>query len=414
MNRGSSSNNIITKLVQENEDIVLVPLLSSNQQSTDDLLVSEHNLQDFQSFCSMYISRVIRFHNPMGLRSSRVCCFEALKSIPVVFILSIVAWSYYAYVVQMCILTIDNVPKKVIYLFIYHPLLFLFLWSYYQTMFKPLAGPPSEFYVGEAEGERIATAQTLDERRMTLLRFCRRANLPVLTRHFDGSIRYCFLCRCIKPDRAHHCSLCGKCVLRYDHHCPWTNSCVSYANYKFFVLFLGWALLFCTYVAATSLEYFIVFWQGIANARGDGGDSTSPGGKFHLLFLFFASIMFAISVSSLFFYHLYLSGKNRTTLESFRAPIFSDGPQKDGFNLGYKQNFQEIFGKTLLAAIIPIWTTRGDGVHYQVNSLLLGGLQQQQQFGGVSNDVLVPLDTTANSMNNDHNYLLNENNKMDK
>ncbi|CAF4507836.1 unnamed protein product, partial [Rotaria magnacalcarata] len=48
----------------------------------------------------------------MGLRSSRVCCFEALKSIPVVFILSIVAWSYYAYVVQMCILTIDNVPKK--------------------------------------------------------------------------------------------------------------------------------------------------------------------------------------------------------------------------------------------------------------------------------------------------------------
>ncbi|CAF4929959.1 unnamed protein product [Rotaria magnacalcarata] len=204
----------------------------------------------------------------MGLRSSRVCCFEALKSIPVVFILSIVAWSYYAYVVQMCILTIDNVPKKVIYLFIYHPLLFLFLWSYYQTMFKPLAGPPSEFYVGEAEGERIATAQTLDERRMTLLRFCRRANLPVLTRHFDGSIRYCFLCRCIKPDRAHHCSLCGKCVLRYDHHCPWTNSCVSYANYKFFVLFLGWALLFCTYVAATSLEYFIVFWQGIANARG--------------------------------------------------------------------------------------------------------------------------------------------------
>jgi palmitoyltransferase len=83
--------------------------------------------------------------------------------------------------------------------------------------------------------------------------------------------------------------------------------------------------------------------------------------------------MFAISVSSLFFYHLYLTGKNRTTLgrflkiriilnntfwlESFRAPIFADGPQKDGFNLGYKQNFQEIFGKKLLSALIPIPTT---------------------------------------------------------
>jgi hypothetical protein len=40
-----------------------------------------------------------------------------------------------------------------------------------------------------------------------------------------------------------------------------TNSCISYANYKFFILFLGWALVFCTYVAGTSLEYFIQFWQ---------------------------------------------------------------------------------------------------------------------------------------------------------
>lgn len=95
---------------------------------------------------------------------------------------------------------------------------------------------------------------------------------------FLVGVRYCFLCQCIKPDRAHHCSVCGKCVLRYDHHCPWwvkpderdvelggvvsrTNSCVSFANYKFFVLFLGWALTFCAYVAATSLEYFIIFWQ---------------------------------------------------------------------------------------------------------------------------------------------------------
>jgi len=67
--------------------------------------------------------------------------------------------------------------------------------------------------------------------------------------------------------------------------------------------------------------------------------------------------MFAISVASLFFYHLYLTAKNRTTLESFRAPIFADGPQKEGFNLGYKQNFQEIFGKNSLRALLPFFTT---------------------------------------------------------
>jgi len=331
----------------------------------------------------------------MSLRASRMCCFETLKSIPVLFILSIVAWSYYAYVVQMCFLTVENVSKRVIYLIFYHPLLILFLWSYYRTMFQRLAGPPSEFYADESESERIALAQTLDERRAALVRLCRRANLPVLTRHFDGSIRYCFQCKCVKPDRAHHCSVCGQCVLKYDHHCPWTNSCISYANYKYFVLFLGWAFAFCVYVALTSLEYFILFWQDINNAK-------SPGGRFHLLFLFFASVMFAISVSSLFFYHLFLTGKNRTTLESFRAPVFADGPQKEGFNLGCRRNFHEIFGQDLFRALIPVYTTRGDGVHYQVNSALLGSVPNSTA------DVIIPLDTPSNSMATDRNYLLGD------
>jgi len=87
--------------------------------------------------------------------------------------------------------------------------------------------------------------------------------------------------------------------------------------------------------------------------------------------------MFAISVSSLFFYHLFLTAKNRTTLESFRAPIFANGPQKEGFNLGCKRNYQEIFGTSFFKSILPISTTRGDGVHYQVNSMIFGGLQQQ-------------------------------------
>ena len=39
----------------------------------------------------------------MSLRASRTLCFDILKTIPVGFILSIIAWSYYAYVVQMCI-----------------------------------------------------------------------------------------------------------------------------------------------------------------------------------------------------------------------------------------------------------------------------------------------------------------------
>lgn len=38
-------------------------------------------------------------------------------------------------------------------------------------------------------------------------------------RTMNGSLRYCDKCMVIKPDRAHHCSVCGMCVLKMDHHC---------------------------------------------------------------------------------------------------------------------------------------------------------------------------------------------------
>lgn len=74
-------------------------------------------------------------------------------------------------------------------------------------------------------------------------------------------MRYCEKCTHIKPDRAHHCSVCGTCVLKMDHHCPWVNNCVSFTNYKFFILFLGYAFLYCLFIVLTTLKYIIRFWK---------------------------------------------------------------------------------------------------------------------------------------------------------
>ncbi|TKA23215.1 hypothetical protein B0A50_07608 [Salinomyces thailandicus] len=70
-------------------------------------------------------------------------------------------------------------------------------------------------------------------------------NMTLVTAKSSGKPRFCKKCRCVKPDRTHHCSTCGQCVLKMDHHCPWLATCVGLRNYKSFLLFLIYTSIFC-------------------------------------------------------------------------------------------------------------------------------------------------------------------------
>lgn len=92
----------------------------------------------------------------------------------------------------------------------------------------------------------------------------------ILNFFLQGAVRYCEKCACVKPDRAHHCSVCGSCVLKMDHHCPWVNNCVAFNNYKYFVLFLLYGLTYCLFVALSSLKYFLRFWTQTIGGSSEG------------------------------------------------------------------------------------------------------------------------------------------------
>lgn len=182
-----------------------------------------------------------------------------------------------------------------------------------------------QFKIPEADFEAIIQNNTSLENQNRILDNCAK-NLPVRNVTVAGSIRFCEKCRTIKPDRTHHCSVCGECVLKMDHHCPWINNCVCFTNYKYFVLFLGYALLYCIYICLTSVRYFIAFWKVCSVLKHIKknykiflfqGDLQGMG-RFNILFLFFVAIMFGVSLMSLFGYHCYLVLENRTTLGKLR------------------------------------------------------------------------------------------------
>jgi len=288
------------------------------------------------------------------------CCIRVVRWVPVVFIVAVLGWAYYAFVFQLCFFTVTNAAERALYLVIFHVLMFLFLFSYYRTVFTEIARPPPAFHLSVEVRRELESADDDAEFRQILERYVHLQQLPVTNRGYDGGIRFCTKCACVKPDRSHHCSVCGHCVLKFDHHCPWVNTCVNFGNYKYFVQFLGYALLFCLFGVLTLLQYFIDFWQG------DSRVNSTPG-RFHILFLFFVAAMFAISVSCLFFYHLYLTSRNQSTIESFRPPVFSWGPDKNGYNLGIKRNYAQVFGSSRLLWFLPVFSSLGDGVQYPIN-----------------------------------------------
>lgn len=94
----------------------------------------------------------------------------------------------------------------------------------------------------------------------------------------NNFLHFCPMCATYKPPRAHHCSRCNFCVLKYDHHCPWLGQCVGFFNYKNYLLVLLYTWLLTAWVLTLLFVALAVYGLGSGWAflqRGaDGGSST--------------------------------------------------------------------------------------------------------------------------------------------
>ena len=177
-----------------------------------------------------------------------------------------------------------------------------------------------------------------------------------------GGMRFCRRCDRFKPDRTHHCSNCGHCVLKMDHHCPWIANCVGFNNYKYFLLFLIYTVALTVYISATLIP-LVYSWLKLKSLE------NFIGAEVHTLVLAVLSNVVGVAVLCLLIFHFYLTLNGYTTIELLeKANRAAGGKYHNAYDLGMYRNWTRVMGTNPLVWLIPIrYSVPGQGIFFENN-----------------------------------------------
>lgn len=188
---------------------------------------------------------------------------------------------------------------------------------------------------------------------------------PEDTTQGGPNVKFCQKCSMPKPERAHHCRVCDRCILKMDHHCPWINNCVGHKNHKFFLLFLIYATTGIAYVLVLIVITFI-------DAMKDPKVSEDFLGIFGLAILATIMLPVGLAIMMLLSWQLWLVSANTTSIENEEFEKLRWTTRKEGkvykhvnvYNLGNLANFKSVFGNQILWWWLPS-PCQGDGLTFK-------------------------------------------------
>ncbi|KAF8032391.1 hypothetical protein BT93_D1339 [Corymbia citriodora subsp. variegata] len=261
---------------------------------------------------------------------------RGLGSIMILLVLAVVGVTYYAVVVTSYgPALLDGGVEALIalaVLVLFHGLLVMLLWSYFSVVFTDPGSVPPNWRPSVDEERGESDPLTLPD------------SSGLQSDPSDQRIRYCRKCNQFKPPRCHHCSVCGRCVLKMDHHCVWVVNCVGALNYKYFLLFLFYTFLETSVVTLALLPHFIAFFT-------EGEIPGTPGTLATTFLSFVLNLAFALSVFGFLILHISLVAANTTTIEAYEKK----STPKWRFDLGRKRNFEQVFGTDKLYWFVPAY-----------------------------------------------------------